>query len=126
MMSHESEPSLLGKSILQSTFSDGHCFLPDFDISVIKGKVTENAVEPERNPENDKRLIEMQTFLLAYLTAKVSQSSIISDIRLSKYFFDHSTANRSIIIFPTIQPKISFMFDLRWRAILRSSRLKQR
>lgn len=32
----------------------------------------ENAVEPERNPENEKKLIEMQTFLLAYLTAKVS------------------------------------------------------
>ncbi|KAE8294229.1 HAUS augmin-like complex subunit 8 [Larimichthys crocea] len=75
MMSHESEPSLLGKSILQSTFSDGHCFLPDFDISVIKGKVTENAVEPERNPENDKRLIEMQTFLLAYLTAKMESNT---------------------------------------------------
>lgn len=32
----------------------------------------ENAVEPERNPENEKKLIEMQTFLLAYVTAKVS------------------------------------------------------
>lgn len=32
----------------------------------------ENATEPERNPENEKKLIEMQTFLLAYLTAKVS------------------------------------------------------
>lgn len=32
----------------------------------------ENAVEPEKNPETDKKLIEMQTFLLAYLTAKVS------------------------------------------------------
>lgn len=28
--------------------------------------------EPEKNPENDKKLIEMQAFLLAYLTAKVS------------------------------------------------------
>ncbi len=42
--------------------------------------VIENAVEPERNPENEKRLIEMQTFLLAYLTAKVSQSSCVSDM----------------------------------------------
>lgn len=33
----ESETLLLGKSVLQSTFSDGHCFRPDFDISVIKG-----------------------------------------------------------------------------------------
>lgn len=32
----------------------------------------ENAVEPERKPENEKKLVEMQTFLLAYLTAKVS------------------------------------------------------
>lgn len=38
----------------------------------------ENAVEPERNPENEKKLVEMQTFLLAYLTAKVSL--ILSDV----------------------------------------------
>uniref|UniRef100_A0A3Q3XPS7 HAUS augmin-like complex, subunit 8 n=1 Tax=Mola mola TaxID=94237 RepID=A0A3Q3XPS7_MOLML len=68
----ETEPSLLGKSVLQSTFSDGHCFRPDFDISVIKDKtVIESAVEPNRNPESDKKLIDMQTFLLAFLTAKV-------------------------------------------------------
>lgn len=35
----------------------------------------ENAAEHERNPENDKRVIEMQTFLLAYITAKVSESN---------------------------------------------------
>ncbi|XP_042339903.1 HAUS augmin-like complex subunit 8 [Plectropomus leopardus] len=76
MVSHATEPSLLGKSILQSTFSDGHCFRPDFDISVIKDKtVIENAVEPERNPENEKRIIEMQTFLLAYLTAKMESNT---------------------------------------------------
>ncbi|XP_035509557.1 HAUS augmin-like complex subunit 8 [Morone saxatilis] len=76
MVSSETGPSLLGKSILQSTFSDGHCFRPDFDISVIKEKtVIENAVEPERNPENEKRLIEMQTFLLAYLTAKMESNT---------------------------------------------------
>ncbi|KAM7388310.1 hypothetical protein PAMP_024496 [Pampus punctatissimus] len=76
MTSHETEPSLLGKSVLQSTFSDGHCFRPDFDISVIKDKtVIENAVEPERNPENEKRTIEMQTFLLAYLTAKMESNT---------------------------------------------------
>lgn len=39
MMSRETEPSLLGESVLQSTFSDGHCFRPDFDISVIEGKL---------------------------------------------------------------------------------------
>lgn len=37
-MSSDTEPSLLGRSILQSTFSDGHFHRPDFDISVIKGK----------------------------------------------------------------------------------------
>ncbi|XP_008300773.1 HAUS augmin-like complex subunit 8 isoform X2 [Stegastes partitus] len=72
-MSRETEPSLLGRSILQSTFSDGHCFRPDFDISAIK--VIENAAEPERNPENEKRMVEMQTFLLAYLTAKMENST---------------------------------------------------
>ncbi|XP_039983734.1 HAUS augmin-like complex subunit 8 [Xiphias gladius] len=76
MISREHEPSLLRKSILQSTFSDGHCFRPDFDISVIKDKtVIENATEPERNPENEKRDIEMQTFLLAYLTAKMESNT---------------------------------------------------
>ncbi|KAM6921054.1 HAUS augmin-like complex subunit 8 [Xenentodon cancila] len=72
MMSRETGPSLLGKSVLQSTFSDGHCLRPDFDISVIKDKtVIENAVETEKNSEHEKRIIEMQTFLLAYLTAKM-------------------------------------------------------
>uniref|UniRef100_A0A4W6DIL8 HAUS augmin-like complex, subunit 8 n=1 Tax=Lates calcarifer TaxID=8187 RepID=A0A4W6DIL8_LATCA len=70
-MSRDTEPSLLGKSMLQSTFSDGHCFRPDFDISVIK----ENAAEPERSPENEKRDVEMQTFLLAYLTAKMESNT---------------------------------------------------
>ncbi|XP_071773742.1 HAUS augmin-like complex subunit 8 [Centroberyx gerrardi] len=76
MMSTLLEPSLLGRSILQSTFSDGHHICPDFDISVIKDKtVIQNAVEPERNPENEKRIIEMQTFLLAYLTAKMESNT---------------------------------------------------
>lgn len=35
----------------------------------------ENAAEPERNPENDKRDIEMQTFLLAYITAKMESNT---------------------------------------------------
>ncbi|XP_074491595.1 HAUS augmin-like complex subunit 8 [Sebastes fasciatus] len=72
-MSRQTEPSLLGKSILQSTFSDGHCFRPNFDISVIKEKtIMENAAEHERNPERD---IEMQTFLLAYITAKMESNT---------------------------------------------------
>ncbi|XP_041862358.1 HAUS augmin-like complex subunit 8 [Melanotaenia boesemani] len=76
MMSREPDPMLLGKSVLQSTFSDGHCFRPDFDISVIKDKtVTENPVKPERNPEVEKRMVEMETFLLAYLTAKMESNT---------------------------------------------------
>ncbi|XP_054459266.1 HAUS augmin-like complex subunit 8 [Anoplopoma fimbria] len=76
IMSRETEHSLLGRSILQSTFSDEHCFRPNFDISVIKEKtIIENAVQPERNPENDKRIIEMQTVLLAYLTAKMESNT---------------------------------------------------
>ncbi|XP_069006445.1 HAUS augmin-like complex subunit 8 [Embiotoca jacksoni] len=71
-----SKMSLLGKSILQSTFSDGPCIRPDFDISVIKDKtVLENAAEPERNSQNEKRIIEMETFLLAYLTAKMESNT---------------------------------------------------
>uniref|UniRef100_UPI0037E7661F HAUS augmin-like complex subunit 8 n=1 Tax=Semicossyphus pulcher TaxID=241346 RepID=UPI0037E7661F len=75
MMSRESEPSLLGRSILQSTFADGHCFRPDFDMSVIKEKTVIEGAEPERNPENEKRLVELQTFLLAYLTAKMETNT---------------------------------------------------
>lgn len=75
-LSNPTDPSLLGKSVLQSTFSDGHCFRPDFDISAIKDKtVIENAKEPERNPENEKRIVEMQAFLLAYLTAKMESNT---------------------------------------------------
>ncbi|KAK5931137.1 hypothetical protein CgunFtcFv8_027310 [Champsocephalus gunnari] len=71
-----SGPSLLGRSNLQSTFSDGHCFHPNFDISVIKEKtIMENAAEPERNPETEKCIIEMQTFLLAYLTAEMESNT---------------------------------------------------
>ncbi|KAM4574962.1 HAUS augmin-like complex subunit 8 [Fundulus diaphanus] len=74
--SRDADPSFLRRSILQSTFTDGHCFRPDFDISVIKDKtVIENAKEPERHPENEKRVVEMQTFLLTYLTAKMESNT---------------------------------------------------
>lgn len=36
--SYETELSTVGKDFLQSTFSDGHYFIQDWDISVIKGK----------------------------------------------------------------------------------------
>ncbi|XP_056133699.1 HAUS augmin-like complex subunit 8 [Lampris incognitus] len=70
------EPSVLGRSVLQSTFSDGYCIRPDFDISVIKDKeVIQNAVEQERKPESCKSIIEMQAFLLVYLTAKMENGT---------------------------------------------------
>ncbi|XP_071005325.1 HAUS augmin-like complex subunit 8 isoform X1 [Oncorhynchus clarkii lewisi] len=77
MMSSVLEPSQLGRSILQSTILDGHCLRPDFDVSAIKDKTVlpNAAVEPERNDEHEKRLLEMQTFLLAYLTAKMENNS---------------------------------------------------
>lgn len=37
--------------------------------------MVESAVEPEKNPETDKKLIEIQTFLLAYLTAKMESNT---------------------------------------------------
>ncbi|KAM9386161.1 HAUS augmin-like complex subunit 8 [Pholidichthys leucotaenia] len=71
IMSRETRPALM-----QSTFSDGHCVPPDFDISVIKDKtVIANMAKPERNPEDEKRIIDMQTFLLAYLTAKMENNT---------------------------------------------------
>ncbi|KAM9761613.1 HAUS augmin-like complex subunit 8 [Menidia menidia] len=76
MMSREIDPAVFGKSILQSTFSDGHCFRPDFDISVIKDKtLQENRSKPERNPDIEKRKVEMQTLLLAFLTAKMESNT---------------------------------------------------
>lgn len=40
MMPNLLEPSLLGKSILQSTILDGHCLRPDFEMSAIRGNTT--------------------------------------------------------------------------------------
>lgn len=75
-MAKENPSSILGKHVLQSTFSDGHNLGPDFDLSAIKEKtVLDNITESERNPENDKRTIEMQTLLLAYLTAKMESNT---------------------------------------------------
>ncbi|CAL8307936.1 unnamed protein product [Lota lota] len=70
------EPSLLEKSALQSTFSDGHRVFPDFDVSIIKDTIImQNAVEHERTTEKNKLGIEMQTFLLAYPTAKMDHNT---------------------------------------------------
>ncbi|XP_026160994.1 HAUS augmin-like complex subunit 8 isoform X2 [Mastacembelus armatus] len=56
----------------QALSTYGHCLQPDFDISAIKDKTI---IEPERNPENEKRIIRMKTFLLAYLTAKMESNT---------------------------------------------------
>ncbi|XP_036410712.1 HAUS augmin-like complex subunit 8 [Megalops cyprinoides] len=62
------EPSMLGGNVLQSTILDGHCVRPEFDVSAIKEKTaTLNTVEAG----NEKEILENQTFLLAYLTAKM-------------------------------------------------------
>ncbi|KAL6107849.1 uncharacterized protein ACO6RY_18534 [Pungitius sinensis] len=75
VMSRANELSMLGKSIMQSTFADGQDFPPSFDISGIKETIAENTVELEKNPEISKRDIEMQTFLLAYITAKMESNT---------------------------------------------------
>lgn len=50
-----------------------------FILVFIKEKtVVENTGELERNPEMDKRIVEMQTFLLSYLTAKVRLPFVIT------------------------------------------------
>lgn len=55
---------------------DGHSICPDFDGSVIKDRtVVQGTAEPERNIENEKQDIEMQTLLLTYLTAKMEHNT---------------------------------------------------
>ncbi|XP_067086801.1 HAUS augmin-like complex subunit 8 [Osmerus mordax] len=76
MMPNILEPSLLGKSILQSTILDGHCLRPDFEMSAIREKtVLASAAEPEKNVEQEKKMLEMQTLLLTYLTAKMEHNT---------------------------------------------------
>lgn len=67
------EPSILGGNVLQSTVLDGHCVRPEFDVSVI-GK---EKSQPQNTPEagNEKENFENQTFLLAYLTAKMESNT---------------------------------------------------
>ncbi|XP_054613076.1 HAUS augmin-like complex subunit 8 [Dunckerocampus dactyliophorus] len=101
-MSRESEPSLLGKTILQSTFSDGHCGRPDFDISVIRGKtIIENAEDAEKNPENQKQIIEMQSFLLCYLSAKMASNTgkleAEAEARLLQKMEDEEVLHREVM-----------------------------
>ncbi|XP_051516483.1 HAUS augmin-like complex subunit 8 [Myxocyprinus asiaticus] len=63
----------LGENIImQSTVLDGHCIRPDLDVSVIKDKV----VPPSTgDSKNDERSLAMETFLLAFLTAKIEHNT---------------------------------------------------
>ncbi|XP_023699613.1 HAUS augmin-like complex subunit 8 [Paramormyrops kingsleyae] len=72
MMSSILEPSQLGGSILQSTVLDGHCVHPEFDMSAIKEKTVKQYTA---DPENDKKFLEMQTFMLTFLTAKMESNT---------------------------------------------------
>ncbi|XP_061744258.1 HAUS augmin-like complex subunit 8 [Nerophis ophidion] len=75
-MSRQSQPSLLEKTVLQSTFSDGHFGRPEFDISVIGGKtVIKSAEQAESLHEDEKQLIEMQAFFLSYLSGKMAANT---------------------------------------------------
>ncbi|RXN30918.1 HAUS augmin-like complex subunit 8 isoform X1 [Labeo rohita] len=61
-------------NVLQSTALDGHChpMCPDFDVSVIKEKV----VQPDTaDPKNEERDMAMETFILAFITAKIQHNT---------------------------------------------------
>ncbi|KAI1882836.1 hypothetical protein AGOR_G00239010 [Albula goreensis] len=64
------EPSILGGN-LQSTVLDGHCVRPEFDLSVIE----ERMASENMDMESAKELLEHQTFLMAYLTAKMESNT---------------------------------------------------
>lgn len=53
---------------MQSTVLDGHCMEPDFDLSAIKGNAATSALP---SPNDKNRDLELETFLLAFLTAKM-------------------------------------------------------
>ncbi|XP_043081138.1 HAUS augmin-like complex subunit 8 isoform X1 [Puntigrus tetrazona] len=66
------ESSNVGGSVFQSTVLDGHCIRPDFDVSVINDKVAQpNTVDPD----NEERDIATETFILAFLTAKIEHNT---------------------------------------------------
>ena len=46
--------------------------------------VMQNAVKHDRTSEKNKTAIEMQTFLLAYITAKVQQTILLADLTAEK------------------------------------------
>ncbi|XP_026055190.1 HAUS augmin-like complex subunit 8 [Carassius auratus] len=66
------ESSNVGGNVFQSTVLDGHCIRPDFDVSVINDKVAHpNTVDPD----NEERDMAMETFILAFLTAKIEHNT---------------------------------------------------
>ncbi|KAI5612388.1 HAUS augmin-like complex subunit 8 [Silurus asotus] len=69
------ESSSLGGNVLQSTVLDGHCMRPDFDLSVIKENTAPTSVPNAVDPNSKKRNLELETFLLAFLTAKIENST---------------------------------------------------
>ncbi|XP_067226674.1 HAUS augmin-like complex subunit 8 isoform X1 [Chanodichthys erythropterus] len=66
------ESSHLAGNVFQSTVLDGHCIRPDFDVSVIKDKVAPSSAV---DPENEERDMAMETFILAFLTAKIQHNT---------------------------------------------------
>ncbi|XP_062871641.1 HAUS augmin-like complex subunit 8 [Trichomycterus rosablanca] len=69
------DSSSLGGNILQSTVLDGHCMCPDFDLSVIKENAAPTAQQSTVDTKAQKRNLELETFLLAFLTAKIENST---------------------------------------------------
>uniref|UniRef100_A0A8C1L7W7 Si:ch211-153a8.4 n=1 Tax=Cyprinus carpio TaxID=7962 RepID=A0A8C1L7W7_CYPCA len=71
MVSSILEASNVGGNVFQSTVLDGHCIRPDFDVSVIKGVVLLSTADPN----TEERDLAMETFLLAFLTAKIEHNT---------------------------------------------------
>ncbi|KAF5909029.1 HAUS augmin-like complex subunit 8 isoform X2, partial [Clarias magur] len=69
------ESSSLGGNILQSTVLDGHCMRPDFDLSVIKENTAPTSQPSAIDLNAKKRNLDLETFLLAFLTAKIENNT---------------------------------------------------
>ncbi|XP_077391325.1 HAUS augmin-like complex subunit 8 [Festucalex cinctus] len=97
-----SEASLLRKTILQSTFSDGHCLRPDFDVSVIGGKtLLRSTEETDRSQEDDKKWMEMQALLLTFLTMKMAHNMAKQEPKMEErllYLMEEEAALRSKVM----------------------------
>ncbi|XP_058265181.1 HAUS augmin-like complex subunit 8 isoform X2 [Hemibagrus wyckioides] len=69
------ESSNLGGNVLQSTILDGHCMRPDFDLSVIKANASPASQPSAADPNAKNRNLALETFLLAFLTAKIESNT---------------------------------------------------